>query len=236
MNPGLVSRRTGWIGILIAFVLVTVGWELIRAPRVGRLAREDPATTAFISRWQKTERKAGRPGNPEWRWVPLSRISRQLRRAVVVSEDGNFYRHRGFDTREIRLALRDAWEDRTFPRGASTITQQLAKNLWLSPSRNPLRKLRELILTWRLERSLTKARILEIYLNVVEFGPGIYGAEAAARHYFGKAAADLTLHEAAQLAAGLPKPSTWHPGATSRTYRKRVARLERRVERSGLRE
>lgn len=236
MKPGLVSRRTGWIGIPIALVLLTVGWELATAPRVGRLAREAPATTAFISRWQKAERKAGRPGNPEWQWVPLSRISRQLRRAVVVSEDGHFYRHRGFDTREIRLALRDAWEDRTFPRGASTITQQLAKNLWLSPSRNPLRKLRELILTWRLERALPKARILELYLNVVEFGPGIYGAEAAARHYFGKAAADLSLHEAAQLAAGLPKPSSWHPGATSRTYRKRVARLERRVERSGLRE
>lgn len=224
----------GWLGLVAGLGALWIGWEFTSLPDAARLAGENPTTTAFMTRWQQKERKAGRAGNLEWRWVPATRISRTLQRAVVVSEDGNFYRHHGFDTAEIRNALRDAWEEKSWPRGASTLSQQLAKNLWLSPSRNPLRKIKEAVLTRRLERWLTKARILEIYLNVVEFGPGIYGAEAAARHYFGKPAADLTLTEAAQLAAGLPKPSRWHPGSKSKTYQKRVRRLERRVTRSGL--
>lgn len=222
----------GLLGVAAALLIAWLAFEVLTAPNVARLAQEDPATTAFITRWQKRERRAGRTGEVEWRWVPATAISRQLKRAAVVSEDGNFYRHQGFDMTEVRNALRDAWEEKSLPRGASTITQQLAKNLWLSPSRNPVRKIKEIVLTRRLERHLTKARILEIYLNVVEFGPGVYGAEAAARHYFGKSAAGLTLNEAAQLVAGLPKPSKWHPGSKSRTYLRRVQRLERRIVRS----
>ena len=131
--------------------------------------------------------------------------------------------------RELRAALEEAWEEKALPRGASTITQQLAKNLWLSPSRNPLRKVKEAILTWQLERELSKRRILELYLNVVEFGPGIYGAEAAGRHYFGKSARSLTERQAAQLAAGLPRPRSWHPGKDSRAYRRKVRTIERRM-------
>jgi monofunctional biosynthetic peptidoglycan transglycosylase len=115
------------------------------------------------------------------------------------------------------------------PRGASTLTQQLAKNLWLSPSRNPWRKAKEALLTWQLERRLAKRRILELYLNVVEFGPGVYGAEAAARHYFDKSAAELSEVEAAQLAAALPRPRAWRPGSDSAVYRRRVASVERRM-------
>ena len=118
------------------------------------------------------------------------------------------------------------------PRGASTVTQQLAKNLWLSPSRNPLRKLKEALLTRQLEHDLGKRRILELYLNVVEFGPGIFGAEAAAEHYFGLTAAELAPPEAAALAAGLPKPSAWHPGSPSKAYRRRVGILESRMEKA----
>ena len=145
-------------------------------------------------------------------------------RAVLVAEDLSFFKHSGFDTHEIRIAARDAIQGKRV-RGASTLTQQLAKNLWLSPSRSPDRKVREIILTRQLERHLSKQRVLEIYLNVVEFGPGIYGAEAASRHFFGKPAADLNAEQAARLAASLPRPSKWHPGVESRGYEKSVSRI-----------
>ena len=164
--------------------------------------------------------------------MPYSAISLPLKRAVIVGEDINFFGHGGVDLDEVEDAFERAVERGRRPRGASTITQQLAKNLWLTPSRNPLRKVRELILTWQLERSLSKRRILELYLNVVEFGPGLYGAEAGARRYFGKAAADLGPLEAAQLAATLPNPRAWHPGSPSRAYQAHVARIFRRMERA----
>ncbi len=105
----------------------------------------------------------------------------------------------------------------------------MAKNLWLTPSYNPLRKVKEAILTWQLERELKKRRILEIYLNVAEFGPGIYGAEAAARHYFGKSAASLSERQAAEIAAGLPRPRSWHPGVKSKGYQRKVRSIQRRM-------
>ena len=115
-------------------------------------------------------------------------------------------------------------------RGASTITQQLAKNLWLSPSRSPFRKLKELILTRQLERSLSKRRILELYLNVVQFGPDVYGAEAASLRYFSIPSSQLDREQAARLAASLPRPVTWHPGVSSRGYNRSVARILARME------
>jgi monofunctional biosynthetic peptidoglycan transglycosylase len=157
-----------------------------------------------------------------------------LKRAVLVAEDINFFSHRGFDFAELEKAVREAIEDGEPPRGASTISQQLAKNLWLSPGRNPYRKLKEAALTWQLERRLDKRRILELYLNVVELGPGIFGVEAASRRYFGKAAAELSDGEAAQLAAALPNPAAWHPGAPSRVYQRRVAAILRRMQGAGF--
>ncbi len=137
--------------------------------------------------------------------------------------------HQGFAVEEIKIALRAAVKEGKELRGASTITQQLAKNLWLSPSRNPWRKVEEMVLTWQLERHLEKRRLLELYLNVVELGHGIYGTEAASRRYFGRSAAALGEHQAAQLAASLPRPSTWHPGSESRGYRNRVDLTRRRM-------
>ena len=151
---------------------------------------------------------------------------------MLVAEDIRFFAHGGVDLDEVEDALERAVERKALPRGASTITQQLAKNLWLTPSRNPLRKAREAILAWQLEQTLTKRRILELYLNVAEFGPGCYGVEAAARRYFGKSAADVGPLEAAQLAASLPNPRLWHPGSTSRAYQAHVTRILRRVERA----
>jgi monofunctional biosynthetic peptidoglycan transglycosylase len=228
-------KRRGMLAVLLAALVVTGAFALYEAatwPRVAALAGANPTSTAFIDRYLAQERSAGRSPHLQWRWVPYDAISDDLKRAVLVSEDINFFSHHGFDVGEIEDAVRDAWQEKELPRGASTITQQLAKNLWLSPSRNPLRKLKETILTVQLERDLSKRRILELYLNVVEMGPGIYGAEAAARHYFGIPAADLDEEQAAELAAGLPKPSRWHPGSSSRAWRKRVVIILRRMERA----
>jgi monofunctional biosynthetic peptidoglycan transglycosylase len=199
---------------------------------VAALARRPPATTAFIQRWQAAQRAARRSDRVERVWVPYAAISPSLKVAVLVAEDINFFSHGGFDSGEIRKALTQALEERELPRGASTITQQLAKNLWLSPSRDPLRKTREAVLTWQLERTLGKRRILELYLNVVEFGPGVWGAGSAARRYLGKAAADLDDDEAAWLAAALPSPARWHPGARSAAYRRHAETIRRRMDRA----
>ena len=136
-----------------------------------------------------------------WQWVAYPRIARSLKLAALVGEDDGFFQHHGFAQDQMRVALSEAWAEKRMPRGASTLTQQVAKNLWLSPSRNPWRKVKEALLTRQLESTLDKHRILEIYLNVAELGPGLYGAEAASRHYFGKSAAELSDHESAlQLA------------------------------------
>jgi monofunctional glycosyltransferase len=211
-----------------------LAWEAVTWPRVAPLATRPPASTAFIDRYRAVEREAGRPGRVQWTWMPYTRIATSLKRAVVVAEDASFFSHRGFATAEIREAIDRAVKEFGLPRGASTITQQLAKNLWLSPSRNPVRKAKEAMLTWQLERALSKRRILELYLNVAEFGPGLYGAEAASRRYFGKSAAELTDDDAAELAASLPRPSTWHPGVSTRAYRRYVDDIRRRMERIAL--
>lgn len=232
-------RRRGCAGIAVRLVLLAVaalaavvGWKWLTWPDVAALAADDPATTAFIERYREAERRAGREPRVAWRPVPYERISPHLKRAVLVAEDIGFFDHSGFATEEIETALREAWEEKRPPRGASTITQQLAKNLWLSPSRNPIRKLEEAILTAQLERELDKRRILELYLNVVELGPGIYGAEAASRHYFGEPASELDERRSAQLAASLPRPRSWHPGAESRGYRARVELILRRMDKA----
>jgi monofunctional biosynthetic peptidoglycan transglycosylase len=208
------------------------GHEIVTWPDVAALAKENPETTAFVERWRSRERRAGRAGTAGPRFVPYARISADLKVAVVAAEDMDFFAHDGFARREMRAAIEEAWADRELPRGASTLTQQLAKNLWLSPSRNPWRKAKEALLTRQLERHLTKRRILELYLNVVEFGPGVWGAENAARRYFGKSAAALGARESAQLAAGLSRPSSWHPGAAGRGYARHVERVLARMGRA----
>jgi monofunctional biosynthetic peptidoglycan transglycosylase len=221
-----------WLGGVAVALAALAVWEWATWPDVARLARENPKTTAFLERWRAGERAAGRRADAQLRFVPYGRISDSLKLAVLVGEDIDFFSHHGFATREIRTALTEAWEERELPRGASTITQQLAKNLWLSPSRNPLRKIREALLTRALERRLSKRRILELYLNVVEFGPGVWGAENAARRYFGEGAGELGEREAAMLAAALPRPATWHPGAGGRGYARHVERIRVRMRAS----
>ncbi len=193
-------------------------------PDVKPLRTSWPRTTAFIERRKAELARAGEPTRLEWVPVPISRISPHLRRAVVAAEDARFYEHDGVDWEAIRGALEKDWEKRRLSAGASTITQQLAKNLYLSSSRTPWRKLKEWAITHRLERLLPKERILELYLNVVELGRRTYGVEAAARRYFGKSAASLTPREAAMLAAMLPSPQIYDPV-------RHASRVERRARR-----
>jgi monofunctional biosynthetic peptidoglycan transglycosylase len=150
--------------------------------------------------------KKGIRGGRQQIWVSYGAISEHLKKAVLVSEDAAFFSHKGVDMNELKAALKKDWETMSFNRGGSTITMQLAKNLYLSPSKNPLRKVKEIVITQQLEHALPKRRIFEIYLNVVEWGRNIYGVEAAARHYFAKSAASLDPLESATLAALLPSP------------------------------
>jgi monofunctional biosynthetic peptidoglycan transglycosylase len=194
-----------------AVAFAYLGYVYLTLPDVRRLAKENPSTTAFIQLRLDEARYDGRTKFAiRQKWIPYNQIAPALRRAVVVTEDAAFFDHDGIDLDEIKASLERNWEEGRFTRGASTITQQLAKNLYLSPSRNPVRKLRELFITRRLEASLTKRRILEIYLNVIEWGDGVFGCEAAARAYFGKSAADLSREEAALMAGAIINPRELH--------------------------
>ncbi|MBM4134428.1 MAG: monofunctional biosynthetic peptidoglycan transglycosylase [Nitrospira sp.] len=189
----------------------TAGWWWLTFPDIPALSKVNPTTTALIEARIAEARRQDRPVAPRWTWMPLSRISPHLQKAVIVSEDASFFQHEGFDWGAIQDATVRNIKSGTLARGGSTITQQLAKNLYLSSEKNLLRKVREALIARSLEHHLTKKRILEIYLNVAEWGQGVYGAEAAAQHHFGKPAAKLTAEEAALLAAILPSPRRHDP-------------------------
>jgi monofunctional biosynthetic peptidoglycan transglycosylase len=164
-------------------------------------------------------------------WVPLERVSPHLVRAVLVSEDGRFCSHRGIDVAAMRVAIERATDG--IPRGASTISMQVTKNLFLWQSKSYLRKLVELPLTLIMELLWPKSRILEVYLNVAEWGPGIFGAEAAAQHHFNKSAAALSEREAAQLAASLPNPLVRDAGDPGPRVRRKASIIQARIRSSG---
>lgn len=227
-------RLVGRIALALTAVLAAwIAWEWLTFPDVARLAKERPATTAFMERRKEELRARGESDELKWTWVSYGRIAPALRRGVLVAEDNAFYEHQGVDVKAMREALERDWKRRRITHGGSTITQQLAKNLYLSPSRNPVRKVREYFIARALERHLTKKRILEIYLNVVEFGERVYGAEAAARHYFGKPASSLTTREAALLAGALPNPRLMNPGKPNRRLRARQQMILSRLRRWG---
>ena len=175
-------------------------------PDVGRYATKNPDKTAFMQ-WREAQwAEKGEKKRITQRWVPIGQVSPALLKAVLIGEDDKFYQHEGFDYEALEQAFEKNMKAGRFKAGASTISQQLTKNLFLSPEKSLTRKLKEAILTWRLERALTKRRILELYVNVAEWGDGVFGIEAAARHYFGKPASALSTMEAARLAAVLPNP------------------------------
>lgn len=189
---------------LVALVLVYHGWVL---GRVFWYRSHNPEVTALMAQRMAEARAEGVEPKRVQAWVPYDRISPNLVRAVLAGEDSRFFDHSGFDWEEIRIAMEKDWNEGKFKRGASTISQQLAKNLFLSTSKNPLRKLHEALITKEMEWFLGKRRILEIYLNVIEWGDDIYGAEAAARHYFNTSAASLSAEQAAFLSAIIPSPN-----------------------------
>ena len=183
-----------------------VSYVYLMLPDVRPLATVNPTSTAFMRMREREADAEGLKSKSVYRWVPYSRISPSLKRAVLVAEDSAFWDHEGIDVEEIRRAIHDGFAKGQAPRGASTITQQLAKNLYLSPSYDPLRKLKELIIARRLEAALSKTRIFEIYLNVIEWGDRVWGAEAAARTYFGVPAASLSRQQSALLAGAIVNP------------------------------
>jgi monofunctional biosynthetic peptidoglycan transglycosylase len=179
-------------------------------PDVSTLKTKNPSVTPLIELREQEYREGKKRVPRQQIWVPYGAISEHLKKAVILSEDAAFFSHQGVDVNELTEALKKDWETMSFKRGGSTITMQVARNLYLSPSKNPLRKAREIAIAWQLERALSKRRIFEIYLNIAEWGRHVYGAEAAARHYFGKQAANLDPLEAATLAALLPNPRSSH--------------------------
>jgi monofunctional glycosyltransferase len=228
--------------VILGVILGLIGYELIMLSRVAMLRSRNPATTSLIATREDEARSRGQQPRREQVWVPLDRISTNLQRAVLAGEDTNFTTHHGFDYQAIQKAWEQAQREAAreakkegedddwlpnlpdFKRGGSTITQQLAKNLYLSSQRSFVRKGQEAVITVFLERLLTKKRILELYLNVIEWSDGVYGAEAAAQHYFRKPAASLTTAEAAYLSAMIPNPRTvFNP----QTNPRRVARRQR---------
>ncbi|MGC2237801.1 MAG: biosynthetic peptidoglycan transglycosylase [Pyrinomonadaceae bacterium] len=212
--------------VLIGAVVVWLGYEFITFPNTAKLRNENPTTTSMIEYRISEAKQENREPRKYQVWMPIEQISPHLQRAVLAGEDTHFFEHHGFDWDAIQSAWDEAQKEAekeakeegdydpdawippmpSFKRGASTITQQLSKNLYLSEERSFMRKGREAAITYFLERNLSKKRILEIYLNVIEWGDGIYGAEAASRTYFKKSASALTQQEAAYLSAMIPSP------------------------------
>ncbi|MEN6464775.1 MAG: monofunctional biosynthetic peptidoglycan transglycosylase [Syntrophaceae bacterium] len=203
-------------------------------PDVGRLKKENPRKTSFMEYREQEWLEQGKKKKIQQRWVPLSGISPYLVKAVLISEDDKFWNHEGFDFEAMKAALEKDLKKKKFKYGGSTISQQLAKNLYLTPSRNPVRKIKEAVLTWRLEKALSKRRIIELYLNVAEWGDGIFGIGAAARHYYGKSAAALDPMESAKLASVLPNPRKYKVNRNSGYVENRADRIYSIMVRRGI--
>jgi monofunctional glycosyltransferase len=206
-----------------AVIFATLAYTWLTLPDVRTLRKETPARTSFMQLRAREAVDDGKQGRFSQRWVGYSRISPTLVRAVLVTEDAAFYQHEGLDFDEIKASMEINWAKGQFVRGASTITQQLAKNLYLTPSRNPYRKLSEIYIARRLEVELTKARILELYLNLIEWGDGIWGAEAASRAYFGIPASQLSAEQSALLAGAIINPRVYRPSHPNARLRNRQA-------------
>jgi monofunctional biosynthetic peptidoglycan transglycosylase len=199
------------VAALAAVAFAGLIYLYVTLPDVRGLAKTNPPTTAFMRLREQEAARNGRTLRHLQHWVSYNQISGNLKRAVLVAEDDAFWQHEGVDIEQLKLSIQNDLEQGKGVRGGSTITQQLAKNLYLSPSRNPLRKLRELIIARRLEAELSKTRIFEIYLNVIEWGDGIWGADAAARAYFGTSAGSLSPEQAALLAGAIINPRRYSP-------------------------
>jgi monofunctional biosynthetic peptidoglycan transglycosylase len=206
--------------LIVDFFYLAVTW-----PDWKKLATGPAPKSAFMLEYERA--RAGQRDWPALRWqpVPFPAIPKSLTRAVILAEDSRFYEHSGFDLIAFKEAMQYNFGKGRFALGASTISQQTVKNLFLTRSRDPLRKWHELVLTWGMERQLGKTRILEIYLNIAEFGQGVYGVEAAARHYYGATTATLTPRQAVELVATLPSPVKNNPATRTEFFERRATRI-----------
>ncbi|MEI2415206.1 monofunctional biosynthetic peptidoglycan transglycosylase [Orrella sp. JC864] len=230
-------RRVSWFRVTSAIVMaalsVAILYQLWYLCLVFWYAHQNPSMTS-VMRQELTRLQAQDPdARLRHEWVPYDRISNSLKRAVVAAEDANFTGHGGVEWEAIRKAWeynqRQAERDSARRRGGSTITQQLAKNLFLSSERSYLRKGQELVLAYMIEHVMDKQRILELYLNVAEWGIGVFGAEAAARHYYGVGAGQLGNAQAARLAAMLPNPRYYDRNRNTSYLNARTGTLQRRM-------
>jgi monofunctional biosynthetic peptidoglycan transglycosylase len=225
----MIKRLLRWTLALAAAGFAACAYLYLSLPDVRPLRKENPQTTAFMELREREADKAGKKPRKVQQWVAYERISPSLKRAVIVTEDAAFFSHEGVDYDELEKSFEDSWKTGKRMRGGSTITQQLAKNLYLSPSRNPVRKIEELLIARRLEAELSKRRILELYLNVIEWGDGIWGAEAAARSYFQKPASALEAGESALLAASIINPRRYSPARPSKFLLRRQDLIRQRM-------
>ncbi len=202
-------------------------------PDISELKEERPVPTAFMEYRQDQWAEENREKEIRHKWGSMSQISPNVVKAVLIAEDDGFWNHDGFDVKGMEDAIERSLKKGVVA-GGSTISQQLSKNLYLSPSKNPVRKIKEAIITWRIENTLSKRRILEIYLNVAEWGDGIFGIEAAARHYYGKSAKNLSGREAARLAAVLPNLIRYNPTGSQKYVKNRARIIYKIMQRRGV--
>jgi monofunctional glycosyltransferase len=216
------------LAVAVLFIAAWVVFSILTLPSVAPLAKPGVSMTITVKDWHRKDHLfVVGPRNP--RWTPYGAIPVVLKKAVVASEDANFYKHEGVDYEAIREAIKADWRKGKFVHGGSTITQQLAKNLFLTREKTLIRKVKELVLARRLDDALSKSRILELYLNVVELGPMVYGIGHAAHYYFGKLPSALTVRECAFLASMLPGPKVYNPYRKMDRVMKRSDRILRRM-------
>lgn len=218
--------------IILALGAVDIGRYFVY-PDVNALKETNPIPTAFMEfrkeQWADENRKI----KMNHTWVKIGNISPNIIKAVLIAEDDGFYNHDGFDIKGMENAIERSIKKGTLA-GGSTISQQLSKNLYLSPSKNPIRKIKEAIITYRIEKTLSKRRILEIYLNIAEWGDGIFGIEAAARNHYHKSAKNLTALEASRLASVLPNPIRYDPNGSQKYVKNRANIIYNTMEKRGV--
>jgi len=222
-----IKRLIIWgLVLLAAYVLASVAWDMLHLPQIEDLKTKNPRTTALMEQRRKEARAKGQSFSPNQEFVSYGQISPYLKSAVLVAEDAGFFSHQGIDYEELKEAIKADWKKKRWARGASTITMQLAKNLYLSTSKSLTRKISEAVLARRMDDRLSKARIFELYLNYIEWGPGLFGCQAASRFYFGCEASQLTPEQAVRLASIIINPRRYGPFADSKrmiTRRKWIA-------------
>ena len=227
MAPRTIGK--GLLAVVLLVLALVLALQLWYLMHVIMWREIDPSSTRFMRAQLSVLQERNPSAKLEHRWVDYGRLSVHLKRAVIASEDANFPDHDGIDWSAIEQALERNAKRGKIAFGGSTITMQLAKNLFLSGERSYLRKVQELVITYMLEATMSKRRILEIYLNVAEWGVGVFGAEAAARHHFGVSAAQLTAAQAARLAAMLPRPRYYDLHRDSAPLARRAAIVQRRM-------